>query len=167
MEGLSTQEIAGAVATQEIEALDGDGDVVMTGGPPLLSNTWTHESSGTLVENVVHGETLVDDVFGEVIFERMTVQKAVVIMDGDEVPRTVGHLRRPEQATPAGAHGSGGAAGPPPPPQHVRGAAARCSMGRHHGSRTDGGARLRVGQLDYDLSSTSPAAVCNVGNFKS
>jgi hypothetical protein len=35
-------------------------------------------------------------------------------------------------------------------------------MGRHHGSPTDGGARSQVGQLDYDLSSTSPATVCIV-----
>ena len=35
-------------------------------------------------------------------------------------------------------------------------------MGRHHASRTDGGARSRVGQLDYDLSSTSAATVNTV-----
>ena len=30
----------------------------------------------------------------------------------------------------------------------------RYSMGRHHWSRTDGGARSLVGQLDYELNST-------------
>jgi hypothetical protein len=32
-------------------------------------------------------------------------------------------------------------------------------MGSDHRSRTDGGARSPVGQLDYDLSSTSAATV--------
>jgi hypothetical protein len=33
-------------------------------------------------------------------------------------------------------------------------ASPSCSMGRHHLSRTDGGARSLVGQLDYELGST-------------
>jgi hypothetical protein len=41
----------------------------------------------------------------------------------------------------------------------TRSSALALSIGRHHGSRTDGGARPQVGQLDYDLSSTSAAAV--------
>ena len=36
------------------------------------------------------------------------------------------------------------------------------TIGRHHQSRTDGGARPRVGQLDYDLSSTYLALYTSV-----
>jgi len=98
--GAERQTSADRLRPDQVEGGTTDDDVEFVSATrTLLPSTWTHETSGSVVEDVQPGDLLEDDCFGHVEFIGMTVTGARVRCASpsgtvNEVFRTLGHLRR-------------------------------------------------------------------------